>query len=229
MTNNIIRCAVLLFIALSATQVAAKPTAYLRDDGTNFYVAIKTDPRLWNGRDAAEMQVATTDDILKRVIAAVFLEGRLVATAVSPSDGMDSDFIIVLPNGTVPSDDIPSLLVAVQSYPTGPTQTSGFSAAVTNEMTASINMRSGFCDTGFPLVIEFTDKAVETTYGRRRIGILHGYMSTDYPTVRVESATAATDEVRQIRRPAGFFGNPLTDKLVLPMLRTNRSTSSRHL
>ena len=86
MTTNIIRCAVLLVIALSATQIAAKPNAYLRDDGTNFYVAIKAEPHLWNGRDAAGMQVATTDDVLKRVIAAVFLEGRLVATAVSASE-----------------------------------------------------------------------------------------------------------------------------------------------
>jgi hypothetical protein len=42
------------------------------------------------------------------------------------------------------------------------------------------------------------------------MGILHAYMSTDYPTVWVESATEATDEGRQIKRPAGFFGNPLT-------------------
>jgi hypothetical protein len=172
------------------------------------------------------MQVATTDDILKRVIAAVFLEGRLVATAVSASDGMDSDFIIVLPNGTVPPNNIPSLLVAIQSYPIVPTQTSGFSAPVTNEMMASIDKKSGFCVTGFPLVIEFTDKTVKTTYGRRRMGILHGYMSTDYPTVRVDSGDG-----RRAADPASgqFLRQPFDRRYVLPMPRTNGSTAQRHL
>jgi hypothetical protein len=211
MKDTIIRCAVLCFIALSVTDVAADSAAYLRTDGKNFYVAVKGDPPLWNGKDAQGTQIVAPNNVLKQVVASVFQKGHLVATVISASDGMDSDFSIALPDGIVPANEIPALLVAVQSYPIAPGQTSGFSASVINEVKATVELKTGFCTSGFPLVIEFSDTAVKTKYGRKRLKELQAYMKENNPEVRVESQTANQDEGRDIKRPPRFFGDPEND------------------
>jgi hypothetical protein len=166
---------------------------------------------LWNGKDAQGVQIVNPNDILQQVVASVFQKGQLVASTVAASDGMDSDFIIVLPESSVPPDDIPQLLLAVQSYAVGQGRTTGFSATVINEIKATVDLKTGFCTSGFPLVIEFNDTAVKTSYGRSRLEALSAYMKKVNPTVRVESQTAEKDAERQIKLPTQFFGNPKTD------------------
>jgi len=212
MKTNILRCAVLCFIAFSATQVVAEPAAYLRASGTKFYVAVKADPHLWNGKDTQGLQIVTTPDILKMVVASVFQEGRLVATVIGASDGMDSDFTIALPDGIVPANLIPSLLVAVQRYPIGQGQTFGFSVSVINEVKATVDLKTGFCTSGFPLVVEFSNVAVKTSYGRSRLEELYAYMHKHNPEVRVESQTAEQDEGREVKHPPRLFGDPKKDE-----------------
>ena len=211
MRVNVVRYAAFCLIAFSAARVVAEPAAYLRTDGKVFYVAVKADPPLWNGKNPKGEQVADPDDILKHVVASAFLKNRLISVAVSRSDGMGSDFVITLPEGTVPPDDMPQLLIAVQNYPVAEGQTSGFSATVTNEVKATLDLKTGNCLKGFPLVVEFSDTSVQTDYGRNRLKELFAYMRGVNPTVRVESQVAEKDAPRDVKLPAVFFGNPDKD------------------
>lgn len=208
MKANIVHCAVLLFIVYSAPQVAADPAAYLRKDGTSYYVAVKADPAMWNGRDSNGIQVAGPSDLTKQVVASVFQKGRQIATVVQPADSYGSDFILRLPDSAL-TDGVSVLVVAVQSYPTGQGRNSGFTASVSNEVSAAIELRGrANCPAGFPLLVQFSDVDVMTPYGSQRLKELREYMEKITPGVRVESHVGKKDEPREIKTPSRFLGDP---------------------
>lgn len=211
MKANIVRCAVLCFIAYSAPQAAADPAAFLRKDAISYYVAVKADPPLWNGKDKEGIQVASPSDLTKQVVASVFQKGRLVSSVAEPADSYGSDFIIRLPDSAV-TGGASALMVAVQSYPVGQVQSSGFTASVSAEVSASIDLRrSGFCVTGFPLVVKFSDTDVMTPYGFQRLRDLLTYMRGINPTVQVESHTGKEAKKHKVKTPPQFFGDPAKD------------------
>lgn len=210
MRANILRCLTLCIIAFCAPRVAAAPVAYLRTDGKTYYIAVKTDPPLWNGKDDRGSQVASPPELDKGIVASVFQKGKLITSVVAPSDGYGSDFIIPLPDSSVLNDGISTLLVAVQSYPVGQTTNSGFSVAVTTEVSASMDLkgRPGQCVKGFPLLVQLSDTAVRTAYSSQRLKDLRTYMETVKPTVRVESYTAEEPKTLDIKSLSRIYEQP---------------------
>lgn len=211
MRISIVRLAVLCFIACNAQQAAADPAAFLRQDAKGYYVAVKVDPPMWNGKDDAGTQVVKPDDLIKLIVASIFHKNRLVTSVVGPGDKYGADFTIRLPNSAL-TDGVSALLVAVQNYPTAQSKGSGFSASVENEVSVTIDMRGGaICDAGFPLLVQFADIDVMTGYGSQRLTDLREYLEKTSPEVRVESAGSNIAEDRKIKRPSEFHDDPDQD------------------
>jgi len=203
----------LCVITVSArSAAAAEPTAFLRADGKTYYIVVKADPPLWNGRDPVSGQVIQAD-VAKDIIASVYQNGRLVPTTIAVSGTPGFDFIVKLTDISILNGDFDPLLLAVHRYPTGPAQTAGFSVDdVSSEISASLTQKSGTCVEGFPLEVKLGDGVLPSDYILGRLETLLAYMRRVSPTTQVESDTAIKAEPRQLKSDLAFFGKPTDDK-----------------
>ncbi|MBV9925675.1 MAG: hypothetical protein JOZ96_11710 [Acidobacteria bacterium] len=189
----------------------ADPAAHLRNDGKSYYVAVKADPALWDGKDGKGARVVSPYDLTKQIVASVFQKGRQVANVVELADSYGSDFILRLPDSAL-ADGVSALTVAVQSYPVGEGRMSGFTSSVSNEVSATVELKGrAACPAGFPLLVQFSDADVMTPYGLQRIKDLRDYMEKTRPAVQVESNTGKEAKPRDVKTQTKFFTDPDKD------------------
>jgi hypothetical protein len=201
------------FVMIAYDCVAAKPAAFLRFDRGTVYVAIKTDPPMKPGAD-----------LTKEVVASVYQDGKQIADTIAGPDRFGADFTILITDSSVLTGDFAPLVVAVHKYPTTSGRNSGFSAAVSSEVVASLDTRSARCYPGFAIVVKAKDQDQVSAYAEDRLQQLFDYMHRVKPAVRVESRTTKIDDPTKLKREIkpitddDFFGDPVKDDTFFPCL-----------